>query len=213
MFFAFLSLAIVGIVLFFTIVAFYNKKNSIKSKDRRSPSADHSTEQNTSGPGEAISLSDQAPNRDYHVVYHKPALTASPHEAPGGASDQKEEGDAYIPVLHFPGVIPGLKKRELVHFSGSGVLYAIDTLSNPGDIDLEQEDMHTTVEGKLVLTSKHIVIYNDEMTKKIPVSSVEKYDFQKSYLIVKRKNVKKKKDIIRIAGKPVEFRYIFLTLI
>lgn len=177
MFLALLSLAVVGTLLFFTVLAFYHKKKEFLAVER--------------GKGVAGKTAGQQ------------AVVAE-----SGTSIE-----SYIPVLHVDEPVPGLSVRDLVHYHGFGTLYALDSPADPAELTIIQEELAPVVEGKLLLTSKYILVCNGDIRKKIFLSSIEKHHFQKPFLVMKRKRVKKKRDILKISERPIEFQYIFHAII
>jgi hypothetical protein len=123
-----------------------------------------------------------------------------------------EDADAFIPVVHPKGSIPGLGKLELVHYIGKGALFSIDTVKDPSQIHIERNKIIPEIEGEIVLSSKSLIIFNNKKRKKIMLASISKYHFSNSYLIIKRKNAKKKKDVLHILENPADFRYILRTI-
>lgn len=175
MFLFFFALALLGIILFFTIIFFYQRKDSILE-----PTA------NTD-----ISIPEQTKRRN------EPAF-----------NDENE----YIPVMCTEKKIPGINKHELIHYIGSGILSTIDSLQDPSEIVLGNHELTTELEGNVVLTLKILVIFNDRNVKKILIDSIGKYHFEGHYLVIKRKDVKKKKDVLELFDKLAEFKYIFNIL-
>ena len=82
----------------------------------------------------------------------------------------------------------------------------------PSEILLENHELTTELEGNVVLTLKTLVIFNDRNVKKILIDSIGKYHFEGHYLVIKRKDVKKKKDVLELFDKLTEFKYIFNIL-
>ncbi len=131
---------------------------------------------------------------------------------------RREEGesgeypDGYVPILHAEADVPGLSRGELVHYRGEGKLYTVESSLSIVELSVSRDELTEVMTGALALTSKAIIIFEGESKKKFYISSIEDYRFHRSYLILKRKNVKRKKDIIEISPRPVEFRYILHTL-
>lgn len=175
MFLFFFALALLGIILFFTIIFFYQRKDGILE-----PTA------NTD-----ISIPEQTERRNEPVF-----------------NDENE----YIPVMCTEKKIPGINKHELIHYIGSGILSTIDSLQEPSEILLENHELTTELEGNVVLTLKTLVIFNDRNVKKILIDTIGKYHFEGHYLVIKRKDVKKKKDVLELFDKLAEFKYIFNIL-
>ena len=130
---------------------------------------------------------------------------------------EKKESDrvrvnSYIPVLHRQKKIPGIKEFELIHYIGSGALFTIETKQEPSEIILKEGNLVPEIEGRVILTSHKLMIYNAKTVKKIVYGAIGKYAFHDPFLIIMRKDVKKKKDVLRVLEKPSEFKYIFTTL-
>jgi len=123
-----------------------------------------------------------------------------------------EEDGEYVPVIRPDRKIPGLSKHELIHFFDSGSLYYTESTQELEEIDLEKQELVPELEGEIAITSKNILAVGGNKTKKFPLGAIEKYCFRNAYLVVKRKNVKKKKDIFRVADKKAEFKYILRAL-
>jgi hypothetical protein len=116
-------------------------------------------------------------------------------------------------VLHLDRLIPGMGKGEVIHYLGPCSLFSLETTESPGQVELDENQLTDVLEGEVALTSKTILIFNNENKKKFYFTSIEEYDFSNSYLIIKRRNVKKKKDVVKIAAEPVQFKYILQALI
>ncbi len=199
MFLAFLSLAVIGSVLLLTVIAFYNKKDSAEMQTERG-----SARRNV--PAQSRTSKSLAGKRGDAVSRESPSGDSAP------SADAKEKGRGFLPVIFEHGKIPGVREHELVHFVGSGALFFIETELNPEQIDIDPDDLTPVLAGGLVLTSKQIIVFNEETAKKILISSIAKHQFTDSFLIIKRKRVKKKTDIIKISRRLVEFSYILQTL-
>ncbi len=185
MFLFFFALALLGIILFFTIIFFYQRKDGILE-----PTA------NTD-----ISIPEQTERRN------EPAFNEPDFNEPA-FNDENE----YIPVMCTEKKIPGINKHELIHYIGSGILSTIDSLQDPSEIVLGNHELTTELEGNVALTLKILVIFNDKNVKKILIDSIGKYHFEGHYLVIKRKDVKKKKDVLELFDKFAEFKYIFNIL-
>jgi len=120
--------------------------------------------------------------------------------------------EEYIPVIQKNKKIPGLAKHELIHFLNKGSLYYMESPQDPEEIDPEKQELVPELEGEIAVTSKNILAVGENGIKKIPLGAIEKYCFRNAFLVIKRKNVKNKKDIFRVADKLAEFKYILLTL-
>ena len=192
----FLIFVTLGVILLLvTILSFHHKRNISKSTLESAPPVSE-------------------PMEDYRFeAYHQ----MPEHERSFEAENHYEgtvsgNGNAYIPVIDAGKVIPGVNKQEIIHFLGSGALFNLETLTDPQKIVLNEHDLIPEIEGNIVLTTRTIVIFNEKDIRKILIDSIGMFHFQSSYLIIKRKNVKKKKDVLKISGNIPEFRYIFNVL-
>jgi hypothetical protein len=179
----FLTFIILGVILLFTIVLFSRHKGSKKSIYN-------------------LRQADWAYGSDNSI----------PQQGYKGGSTGGER-DSYLPVIHTKKKIPGLNRHDLVHYLGHGALFNVDTLSDPREIFPERLELKSGLEGALAVTTKYILIFNEKERKKILIDSIGKFAFSNSYLIIQRKKVKKKKDILRVFEKEEEFKYILDTLI
>ena len=129
--------------------------------------------------------------------------------------DSIEKGkNEYLPVLNTTIPIEGLDK-ELVHYEGSGIFYQIENEKEVSEItsqELEISDETKKIKGKVYLTTKWIVLVN-EHTKKIALKAIDNYKFIDNFFLIKRKRVKKKKDVFKIIGNSAEFYYITKVLL
>ena len=130
-------------------------------------------------------------------------------QGPDGKSEQKE----FLPVLNKNIPIEGLEK-ELIHFEGKGIFYQIENEKdiselNTGDLEKIPSDK---IEGNIYLTSKWIILAGDKV-KKIAIKSIEDYRFVDDLFLIKRKRVKKRKDIFKVIKDPAEFYYIIRVLL
>ena len=130
-------------------------------------------------------------------------------QCPDGKSEQKE----FLPVLNKNIPIEGLEK-ELIHFEGKGLFYQIENEKdiselNTGDLEKIHSDK---IEGNVYLTPKWIILVSDNV-KKIAIKSIEDYRFVDDLFLIKRKRVKKRKDIFKIMKDPAEFYYIIRVLL
>ncbi len=126
--------------------------------------------------------------------------------------DEGKEED-YIPILHVEKIVPGAGRHEPIHYIGSCAFFYIESLSDPKELILGENELIPLFEGDVALTSRNILIYNEQNKKKIYISSIENYHFTNSYLVIKRRNVKKKKDVIKIDTEATRFKYILHALI
>lgn len=204
MFLAFLSLAVIGSLLLLTVIAFYNKKDSSNMQsERRAVGYGGPAMQKTATGGQGNAS-----------LYGPSMRSVSSSEVSG--NDAKERGEdkkGFVPVILKHGEIPGVRERELVHFIDSGTLFFIESEQGPEEMDIDTDELTMVLEGNLVLTSKQIIVFNKEASKRILISSIAKHRFTGSFLIIKRKRVKKKTDVIKISRRPVEFSYILHTLL
>jgi len=130
-------------------------------------------------------------------------------QGPDGKSEQKE----FLPVLNKNIPIEGLEK-ELIHFEGKGLFYQIENEKdiselNTGDLEKIHSDK---IEGNVYLTPKWIILVSDNV-KKIAIKSIEDYRFVDDLFLIKRKRVKKRKDIFKVMKDPAEFYYIIRVLL
>ncbi len=161
---AFLVLAIVGVFLFIAIITFYSKKDFSNSTNQETAEIAGPPAVQTQPVPEA--------------VISTPTIESQPEP------DDKGEGQRdYIPILHFDEPIPGLKGRVFVHFDGSGSLFTLETPAKPSDITLKQDELESVLKGRLLLTSRYIVIFNEEIQKKFAITTIEQHHFQNSYMI------------------------------
>jgi hypothetical protein len=135
----------------------------------------------------------------------------SPRE--GRSISIRNDADHYIPVLKRKKGIPGVKEFELIHFFGRGVLFSLESLQNPAKIMVNEKDLVPEIEGYVVLTSHKLVIYNGKPSRKIVYDAIGSFQFQDPFLIIMRKDVKKKKEVVRLLEKGPQFNYIFSVLV
>jgi hypothetical protein len=202
-FLLFLAFAILGVLLFLSLVLFYHNKRKVKKRrkpryvpdygtryiydddyyedyyneepwHREDPSSRARYQNNPRTPaikrGEilrhdvgASPVGNGRPDvRTRMDGSARPDVNNSPdidtRQAPQFPQDEPVRGDAYIPVVHVKKKIPGLSKQELIHFIGSGALYTIDTLAEPGGIDLRKHTLTPEIKGQVVLTKKKDVL-------------------------------------------------------
>jgi hypothetical protein len=199
MFLAFLSLTVVGIALLIAVVAFYSKKDILAEADYA---------------GSDRMIHTHAPNRPVPVQEPETVKEeAIVHQPTSDVPERKNRENAeYIPILRIAEEIPGIKGRELVHYAGTGALYSLESTDDIENIEIKSDELETVVEGKLYLTSRYIIIYSGETVKKFTIASIESYRFSKSHLIMKRKRVKTKKDVLKIGADLKDFKYILHAL-
>jgi hypothetical protein len=205
MFLAFLSLAVLGAVLLITVIALYSRKDLLSS------STGEKSSHRVSGPPDDRSERLEIDHDQRHEETRQGEIP-QPAEMDGGREPEKlQPGGRFIPVLERTGALPGVRDSEHLHFTAPAVLYSVESESIPEDID--EKGLSEEIEGRLALTSGHVVVYNDEDSKRFSLASIEQHRIHGSFLIMKRKNVKYKKDIIRIMKDPVEFIYILQALL
>ena len=185
MFLVFITLTVVGILLLFTVMIFYRRRRYVPEYKPQFVHEDEVRVERHDGPVQTSEIDNASP---------------------------PEDADAFIPVVHPKGSVPGLGKLELVHYIGKGALFSIDTLKDPSQIHIERNKIVPEIEGEIVLSSKSLIIFNNKNRRKIMLASISKYHFSNSYLIIKRKNAKKKKDVLHILENPADFRYILRTI-
>ena len=130
----------------------------------------------------------------------------------GGDTTGEERQDYYVPVLKPDRPVPGLGKNEAVHYIGSCTFFSLETLVDPGQLTFDKAELNMELKGEIVLTSKNILVFDGERLKRIYISSIENYRFFDPYLVIKRKKVKKKKDVIKLEGERARFKYILHAL-
>ena len=152
------------------------------------------------------------------IIFYRSSDLAKKSSSDSDKSDREEnkeleDEDYYIPVLHIDRLIPGMGKGEVIHYLGSCSLFSLETTDSPEQIEVDENQLTAVIDGEVALTSKTILVFNDENKKKFYFTSIEDYYFENSYLIIKRRNVKRKKDILKIVTEPVSFKYILHALI
>jgi hypothetical protein len=199
MFLAFLSLTVVGVALLIAVIIFSSKKDVLVDSDFVVPDQ---------------VVQNKAPIRPVSV--QEPETSSIDRTDRKPVSDEpevkKREAAEYIPILRITEEIPGIKGRELVHYAGEGALYSLESTDDLKNIEIKSEDLELVVEGKLFLTSRYIIIYSGETVKKFTIAAIESFRFSKSLLIMKRKRVKTKKDILKIGHDLKDFKYILHAL-
>jgi hypothetical protein len=125
----------------------------------------------------------------------------------------RTDADNYIPVLNRKKGIPEVKEFELIHFIGRGVLFSLESLQNPAKIIVSERDLVPEIQGNVVLTSHKLLIYNGKSTRKIVYGAIVSYQFRDPFLVIMRKDVKKKKEVVRVLEKWPQFSYIFSVLV
>jgi hypothetical protein len=202
MFLAFLSLVVVGIALLVAVIFFYSWKDKPERiiPDYAEPAVD-----------------DYVP--DPLLTVQKPEISeAAPSKAPEregtpeNVADQRENRGVFIPVLQVEGEIPGLKGRELIHFDGKGSLYSLESTADLNNLEFTKDDLELVVEGRLLLTSRYIIVYSGAVVKKFTIAAIEDFRFKDTFLVMKRKRVKTKKDVLKVSGNLGDFKYILHAL-
>ena len=181
----FVTLIILGVVLFFTVALFYRHRGRVQ---------------------------EPANEERVRMDMYTPEPEPEPKPEIEKSIPTPKNGKSYIPVLNIKNKIPGVGKVELVHFIGTGTLYTIESPKIPSQIRLEDHKLVPVIKGDVVLSSKSLIIFNDKDMKKIVIEVIGKYQFRDSYLIIQRKNVKKKRDVLQIDYNLVEFKYILSAL-
>ncbi|MFW6180545.1 MAG: hypothetical protein ACOC8N_02265 [Spirochaetota bacterium] len=108
--------------------------------------------------------------------------------------------------------MPELKGNERVHFIAPAALYSVESTAPLEEVDLDGQ-LNEELRGEVVLTSGRILLFREGEVKRFNYSLIEHFLFREGYFIMKRKNVKKKKDIMKVFKNPVEFEYILRTLL
>lgn len=125
---------------------------------------------------------------------------------------KKGENALYLPVQKIDRQLPGIKKGELIHFFGEAVLYSVESAADISELDINKSELQEELDGNLAITSQWLLVFHESSVKKMPLRMIEGYRFYESYVIIKRKNVKKKKDVLQIKEKQGELKYIFQVL-
>ena len=202
MFLAFLLLIVIGIALFVAVVFFF----SWKDRSER-------TVQDYAEPVVHDHIPDSLPIAQQPEI-REDAAVKSPEI--GGSSESVGRtgagGGVYIPILQIDEEIPGLKGRELIHFDGAGSLYSLESTADLENLEFSKDDLELVVEGRLLLTSRYIIIYKAAVVKKFTIAAIEDFRFKNSLLVMKRKRVKTKKDVLKVSGKLEDFKYILHAL-
>jgi hypothetical protein len=199
MFLAFLSLTVVGVALLVAVIVFYSKKDVLVDTVQK---------------GHELIVHDYTPNHPVPVQEPDTAeKDAVRRESKSGVPDKgnREDGE-YIPILRIKEEIPGLKGRELIHYAGTGTLYSLESTAELEKLEIKSDEMELVVEGKLFLTSRYIIIYSGDTVKKFTIATIENFRFSGTHLIMKRKRVKTKKDILKIAADLKDFKHILHAL-
>jgi len=197
-------------MLLLTVIAFYNKKDSADIGIVRGPAGLRKPARSGKSRLDTVkTIEGKGGSETSHLKPGGDKSSAVDLEKNHG----QNKGRGYVPIIFEHGKIPGIREHELVHFIGSGALFFIETELGPDEIETIPDEMAEVVAGNLILTSKQIVVYSKDAAKRIQISSIAKHKFKNSFLIIKRKRVKKKTDIIKIFQRPVEFSYILHALL
>ncbi|HEB30945.1 MAG TPA: hypothetical protein ENI15_08745 [Spirochaetes bacterium] len=231
----FLAFVIIGVLLFLSLILFYHRQRKVKKRKPKRYIPDYEPQyyydndyyyEEPRGWAPVLNLPRGS------GVTREAGLSRNVKTTPGGnilpdarnrqdasivgephiTKDESVSRDAYIPVVHVEREIPGLNKQELVHFIGSGALFNIETLAEPDEIELDKYTLIPEIEGDIVLTTRTLMIFNEKNMKKIVIDSIGKYHFQDDCVIIRRKDVKKKKDVLKLFNKRSEFKYILSVI-
>jgi hypothetical protein len=201
----FLFILILGFVLFVVAILFYKQRTGKREYSLQEPPPARNREQEQMNQNEA-----PAGLRGGRSIRDEPAVLEDTEE--GWAASSSADAGAYIPVLRSVKNIPGVKDFELVHFVGRGGLFSIVSLQNPGKITIRENELIREIEGTIVLTSHKLLIHDAKSMRKIVFGAIGGYQFQEPFLVIMRKDVKKKKEVVRVYERIPEFRYIFGVL-
>lgn len=202
----FLFILVLGFVLFIVAILFYKQRTGKREYFHQEPPPPRIYEEEPVNQNAApAGLRGDGPIHDESKV-------------PPGMEEEwtqtgRADASAYIPVLRGEKNIPGVKEFELVHFVGRGGLFSVESLQNPGKITVRENELIREMEGTVVLTSHKLLIYDVKSTRKIVFGAIGGYQFQDPFLIIMRKDVKKKKEVVRVYERIPEFRYIFGVLV
>jgi hypothetical protein len=202
MFLAFLSLVVVGIALLVAVIFFYSWKDKPERivPDYAEPAVDDYVPDPP--------LNAQKPEIREEVPSKAPESEGTPETK----SNRAEKTGVFIPVLQIQGEIPGLKGRELVHFDGKGSLYSLESTADLKNLEFTKDDLELVVEGRLLLTSRYIIVYSGAVVKKFTIAAIEDFRFKNTFLVMKRKRVKTKKVVLKVSGNLGDFKYILHAL-
>ena len=164
----------------------------------------------------------------FFIKWSEAKITSVPSDVylknvPGNLYDDSavdfEDGKAHsdrvleevIPILKETRDIPGLGVSELVHFVGSGRLYTVESEEMPDKIKIDRNNLNLVLEGTVAITSKNLLIFNRKDVKKFPHGKIERLGWENGFLIIKRKGVKKKREVFEV-HESGPFRYILKAL-
>ncbi len=128
--------------------------------------------------------------------------------------NKKLSSENYLPVLDVEVPIKELKK-EIVHYKGKGKFFQIEDQERIDNIEIDilnKTEKSSVIDGVIYLTSRWIAIVNNSK-KKIALKTIDNYRFEDGFLIIKRKGVKKRKDIFEILEDKAKFYYILKVLV
>lgn len=213
MFLVFLSVAVAGTVLLLTVIALYSGKDA--AEDTTHVAGDQQGAGIAEHPETAGRPAAPEQQHEPRSQIVEPSQTERPVEREAGSGAPAAGGtgtEGFVPVLHPPERVPDLKGNERVHFIAPAVLYSVDSTAPLEEIELGGQ-LKEELRGELVLTSGRFLVFRDGEVKRFNYALIEHFLFREGYFIMKRKNVKKKKDIMEIRENPVEFEYILRTLL
>ena len=123
-----------------------------------------------------------------------------------------------IPIIRPEKPIPGLGSFEIVHFFSKASVYTFEDPREPREVRLDSpetqlQSYQVVLEGDLALTSKNLLLFDEKTSKKIPFGSIETYHLFGGSMIIKKKNVKKKKTVVKVFGNFGDFQYILSALL
>ena len=147
------------------------------------------------------------------------AFEGGPRGAGEGRSGPSPASPAgSIPIIRPEKPIPGLGSFEIVHFFSKASMYTFEDPREPREVRLDSpetqlQSYQIVLEGNLALTSKNLLLFDEKTSKKIPFGSIETYHLFGDSMIIKKKNVKKKKTVVKVFGNFGDFQYILSALL
>jgi hypothetical protein len=147
------------------------------------------------------------------------AFEGGPRGAGAGRSGPSPASPAgSIPIIRPEKPIPGLGSFEIVHFFSKASMYTFEDPREPREVRLDSpetqlQSYQIVLEGDLALTSKNLLLFDEKTSKKIPFGSIETYHLLGGSMIIKKKNVKKKKTVVKVFGNFDDFQYILSALL
>lgn len=213
LFILFVSLAILGAILLLTLTLFSNRDRAYPELSTYEQEYAIVEEPELSGQSGALPAEGPKEEKEQEVSREEADLQKGA-SGPSLAADsaEKDYSVAYIPVLPREGPIPGVRAAELLHYRGRGAYYSIDDGRDPGEMEIDISALSPAVEGDIALTTKHVVVFSENIAKTIATYMIEKYHFHGDVLVLKRKTAKLKKDVVRIDGDSERFRTTLQTL-